>query len=181
MLHIRANHPHDAFSADNLAILTNPSNAAANFHDTIPSRYLPSQKGRTEHYTFSSTTLQPPPTSNILLLLTPSPGTPGEGRGEGPTAKTNPTPLAAPLTPSPGTPGEGWGEGPIGFANHTVSRWQFREPTSQLPSPSPSSKQPTTQSAGGLPSVNTSAPVAVTATVCSKCAAGFPSSVTTVH
>jgi hypothetical protein len=33
---IRADDPHDSFAADNLAILTNPPNAAAHLHDQNP-------------------------------------------------------------------------------------------------------------------------------------------------
>src|SRR5712671_5677383 len=50
VLDVGANHPYDALAADDLAVFTNSANAAANFHDTFPYRFLPPQKGRTEHY-----------------------------------------------------------------------------------------------------------------------------------
>jgi hypothetical protein len=50
MLNIRADHPHDTFAANDLAVFTNSADAAANFHDTFPYRFMPPQKGRTGHY-----------------------------------------------------------------------------------------------------------------------------------
>jgi hypothetical protein len=52
MLNVGADHPHDAFAANDLAVFTNSADAAANFHDNLPYRFLPPQKGRTEHYMF---------------------------------------------------------------------------------------------------------------------------------
>jgi hypothetical protein len=36
MLGVRADDPHDSLAADDLAILANPPNAAAHFHDANP-------------------------------------------------------------------------------------------------------------------------------------------------
>jgi hypothetical protein len=41
VLDVAADHPYDAFAADDLAVFTNTADAAANFHDTFPYRFLP--------------------------------------------------------------------------------------------------------------------------------------------
>ncbi len=35
VLRVRADHPHDAFAADDLAVLTDPLHAATNFHGSV--------------------------------------------------------------------------------------------------------------------------------------------------
>jgi hypothetical protein len=41
VLDVAADDAHDAFAADDLAVFTNTADAAANFHDTFPYRFLP--------------------------------------------------------------------------------------------------------------------------------------------
>jgi hypothetical protein len=38
MFRVRADHPHDAFAANNLAILTNPLHAGSDFHGFLESK-----------------------------------------------------------------------------------------------------------------------------------------------
>src|SRR5687768_5543606 len=44
VLRVGANHPHDAFAADDLAVFADPPDAASNFHDDKPFRAGPDRR-----------------------------------------------------------------------------------------------------------------------------------------
>jgi hypothetical protein len=49
VLHVRADHPHDAFAADNLAVLADPPDACSNLHnDTLFQQIDPSKRVESE-------------------------------------------------------------------------------------------------------------------------------------
>jgi rhamnose transport system ATP-binding protein len=95
-------------------------------------RIIVMREGRiTGHFTRSEATQEKIMAAATGQSLTPSPGTPGEGRGEGSREGHNSTGQS--LTPSPGTPGEGWSKGSRKERN-SIQSTQPQE-TLTLPSP----------------------------------------------
>jgi len=69
VLGIRADHPHDAFSADDLAVFANPPDTASDFHDLLPVLTKPGiMTGESTSIANSSFRLKPDAVNNRNLF-----------------------------------------------------------------------------------------------------------------